>query len=95
MIIFISERTVQLGDDVKTLQYQADRSRKDNDVRINQVEEKKLKIKTMETKLSKIQKDKRNIEEQIQFAAKGKIDIFLVKKNSYGKNSSSLTRNRL
>ena len=74
--MFISERTVQLGDDVKTLQYQADRSRKDNDVRINQVEEKKLKIKTMETKLSKIQKDKRNIEEQIQFAAKGKIDIF-------------------
>ena len=82
MIIFISERTVQLGDDVKTLQYQADRSRKDNDVRINQVEEKKLKIKTMETKLSKIQKDKRNIEEQIQFAAKGKIDIFLVRKKS-------------
>ena len=78
--MFISERTVQLGDDVKTLQYQADRSRKDNDVRINQVEEKKLKIKTMETKLSKIQKDKRNIEEQIQFAAKGKIDIFLVRK---------------
>jgi len=68
---YIEERTVQLGDDVKTLQYQADRSRKDNDVRINQVEEKKLKIKTMETKLSKIQKDKRNIEEQIQFAAKG------------------------
>ena len=82
MIIFVSERTVQLGDDVKTLQYQADRSRKDNDVRINQVEEKKLKIKTMETKLSKIQKDKRNIEEQIQFAAKGKIDIFLVRKKS-------------
>ena len=82
MIIFVSERTVQLGDDVKTLQYQADRSRKDNDVRINQVEEKKLKIKTMETKLSKIQKDKRNIEEQIQFAAKGKIDIFLVRKMS-------------
>ena len=62
---------MQLGDDVKTLQYQADRSRKDNDVRMNQVEEKKLKIKGMETKLSKIQKDKRNIEEQIQFAAKG------------------------
>ena len=80
--MFISERTVQLGDDVKTLQYQADRSRKDNDVRINQVEEKKLKIKTMETKLSKIQKDKRNIEEQIQFAAKGKIDIFLVRKKN-------------
>ena len=32
----------------------------------------------METKLSKIQEDKRNIEEQIQFAAKGKIDIFLM-----------------
>ena len=93
--MFISERTVQLGDDVKTLQYQADRSRKDNDVRINQVEEKKLKIKTMETKLSKIQKDKRNIEEQIQFAAKGKIDIFLVRKKILKGNSSSLTRNRL
>ena len=29
----ISDRTQQMGDDVKTLQYQAERARKDNDVR--------------------------------------------------------------
>ena len=56
---------------MKTLQYQAERARKDNDVRLNQVEEKKMKIVTMEQKLSNIQKDKRGIEEQIQSAQKG------------------------
>lgn len=29
----IEERTTQMGDDVKTLKYQAERARKENDIR--------------------------------------------------------------
>merc|ERR1712106_1251117 len=67
----ISDRTQQMGDDVKTLQYQAERARKDNDVRINQIEEAKIKVEKSEQKLSQAQVGKRQTEQKIEQVRKG------------------------
>merc|ERR1712062_941680 len=49
---YMEARVLQMHDDVKTQQYQAERARKENDIRLNQIEEAKIRIEKLEVKLS-------------------------------------------
>ena len=63
---YMEARVIQLADDVKTQQYQAERARKENDIRLNQIEESKIRIEKLEGKLSASQSNKREVEHKIE-----------------------------
>jgi hypothetical protein len=69
--MYIQERTQQLENDVKTLQYQSDRSRKENESRIVMVDSLKSQFKHSEEKLANMQREMRDIEEMTENARKG------------------------
>merc|ERR1712131_107787 len=79
---YIEARTTEMADSVKTLQHQAERARKENDIKLNQIEESKIKIEKMESKLSQSQSSKREIEQRIDEVRKGMLNAAEIAKQA-------------
>jgi UDP-glucose:O-linked fucose beta-1,3-glucosyltransferase len=79
---YIEARTTEMADSVKTLQHQAERARKENDIKLNQIEESKIKIDKMESKLSQSQSSKREIEQRIDEVKKGMMNAAEIAKQA-------------